>query len=171
MVVLAIAVPATILLVRQAPATQSTASQSAIIAFSPTQKQAIVGEVFPLDIWLNPGSSTTTDTIASLTLDITYDPTLVQIADFTKCLSLTSNLNTISGEIECGDGNIMVKLSASNINMLVKSSTKVAAIQLRALSQGTTDVSFGAKTAAGSVTNVDGNVLGSQQPAVITILP
>lgn len=164
------AIPITVLLTRQSQ-TQGRASQSGTIAFSPSERQVKVNEIFPLDVWINPGSGSSPDTIAVLELKISYEENSLQMADPNSCLTLTSQLNSVSYLPRCDNGLVDIKLTAANVDMLITKSTKIATVNFLAKTPGTTRVTFNKKTTAGSVGNINGNIIGTTQPATITIVP
>ncbi len=161
--------PAMIFLLQNKQNTQSRASQSTTIAFSPTTKQVGVHDTFTLDIWVNPGAGVNAKTISTLTLHITYEPNLLEVIDPTHCITLISSFTTAGAKTTCTNGNIITTIVITDITNLLSTSTKIGSITLRAIAPKTTYVLFGNQTKAGPVQSPQENVAGDLIPAKITI--
>lgn len=134
-VVLLIAIPLTIYVLQQQQETRSRATQATVVSFEPSVKKDVkVGDVFTLDISVDPGSNIVT----LVQLFITYDPTKLATASADNIgTGLVPNDKTVPVVLQSPkytQNSISVSLSpGANVSNFIQTKTKVATLVMRAL--------------------------------------
>lgn len=175
-VVLLVAIPATIYLVSITTRPTTKAAPSTVLSAVSATTTAAVGDTVPVDIMADPGSNS----VSVVKLNISYDstklattaggfvpnsaafPTILDPVTYGPC---TGNFCTITATLAIG----------ADPTKAITIKTKVGTISFKALAttdQGPTNVTFGNQTTVYSVAQADQaseNVLSSTTPLALTI--
>jgi uncharacterized protein YegL len=167
-----VAIPITLVTLRKPQETRTNAVTAATLSFSPTNLQKNTGDVVPLDIMVDPG----THSISFITLDITYDPTLVSVDQASGFQINTTAFPTVLEGPVYEPGRIRAQLSiGSDPTKAITASAKVATVTFTAVGPTNGEVavaSFGESSnllSVGSADSATNNVLGTVQPELMTI--
>src|SRR5579872_2924961 len=189
LLILAILIPVTLFLVKHQQNTSSNAATTTSVSFnqkanSQLNLNANPGDTIDLPIFIDPGQS---NLVSVVTLQITYDASVLHIKNTTQCIIPTGSLPTVTSSATCTangkNGQALIRLAASGVQDFITDNssvgtrnhgkTKIADIIFTAdpNATGTTEVDFSkALTMAGSsqVSDPESNVIDSYSPAVIT---
>lgn len=180
--VLLTVIPITVYFLQRQQEVRIRAEKATNLSFSPTSSQTSpiqknVGQTFDLDVMMNPGNNQ----VIATKLVITYDDTKLATVSGTCGTSLCHNQNAFPSVLE---GPIYTARSGSNpasviitmtvgidITKAIQTTTKIATITFRALSQTpTTEVAFDTtRTNVTSTSDPEANVLSTTTPAVLAI--
>lgn len=176
-VVLLIAIPITVFLVKQQQQTQSSAVAATTLSFFPTTPSAGVGEIANLDIFVDPSSSNAVNFIKVV---LTYDSTKVATVEAglrVNSWTLSSG-TTFTPVLEAGPTyapnsvSFSINTGASPQN-LIQSRTKIATVSFKAIApteEGIpTQIIFANQSQVLSAGDSVVNVLSSSAPALLTI--
>jgi plastocyanin len=189
-VVLLIAIPVTIFVVQRQQQTQSKATPSTTLGFTPSTTetsplQKNVGDTVTLDVTMNPGSNQ----VSRVQMYVNYDATKLTTtgADAGCGTALCPNQSVFPATIEGptykdGQAYIYLSIGADVTKALQQPDTKIATIAFKATNPTTTapvKVSFDAQTQAGSILcdqltgncpdPLGENVISSLNPAFVKI--
>lgn len=165
--VLLAAIPVTVYYLQQQQETRTKAEQSTTLSLIPAAKTVNAQEKFTLDINMDPGKNV----VIGTTLSINYEPSKVATVD-AGLVANSSAFPNMVGDIVYSSGNILVTMQTGLAEpQLIRTPTKVATINFKALSETTsTDVSFGNETAVfATLADPETNVLSTKNSAKITI--
>jgi uncharacterized protein YegL len=172
LIVVLLAIPLTIILVKQPKETRSNAATDAVLSFTPATTQANTGSLIPLDVMIDPG----THAVSFITLDIIYDTTKLSV-DPTNAFQVNAAVfPTIMEGPVFDTGRIQVKLSiGSDPTKAITAVSKIATITFQGIAATNGSealVNFGSSAYVLSVSSTDSatdNVLGNVIPAQLTI--
>lgn len=179
--VLLVGIPATLFVVQQQQEVRSRAQPSTTLYYQPDSTQTApikrqVGEIFGLDVYANPGNNL----ITTIRLEITYDPTILEVATGTGAkagfVPDPAALPSVMFGPVYTPGKIVVTVSSGgNPAGSVDTITKIGTINFTALkATGTspTQVTYGSQTlvtSGGDDSVAAENVLSTTNPAFIAI--
>jgi len=192
LIILALAIPITLYVIQHQQNQKSGATRSTALSFNPDpnsdltiNKSANIGDTVDLPIYVNPGSA---NAVSVVTIEITYDPNVLQIADSAKCISSTGVLSAITTQPQCTSGKALIRLAAQNVNEFIsqegdpstnhKGKTQVADIKfiVKQTAQTSTEVDFtpynnlsGSNAGSSLTQDLESNVIASYGNAIITI--
>ena len=176
-ILLLIAIPATIYVVQMQQETRSRATASTTLTMTPGTSTKNVNDTVALQININPGSNL----VSFVSLDITYDPTKLEPVGSTALEVNKSALPIILQGPVYSTGRIRINLSTGNDpTSAIKAPTSVGTLTMKAIGGtggSTTSVAFGSSTqilsvagpSTGSNDSAGENVLSTSTPALITI--
>ena len=174
---LIISVPMTISLFNKPQETRSRASGSTTLSFQPTSStgspiQKNVGDNIALDLMVNPGSNLVT----FLRLQITFDPTKLQLVANPFVVNAVAFPVVVEGPITTAPGTLLESLSVgSDYTKAIQTPSKVGTITFKAIGNtgsSPTVVTFGNLSqalSAGPNDQASENVLSTTTPATISI--
>jgi hypothetical protein len=177
-ILLFLSVPVTLLVVRTTTKTNSHASASTKLYFSPpsstdTPLQKNNGDTIPLDLMVDPGNNS----ITNIKFQIQFDPTKLALVNPAAPLSLNdpSVLHIAEGP-QVTENSLTATISiGSDPTKIITSPTKIGTITFRAIGntdQSPTLISFQNLTqvlSAASADQTSENVLSTTEPAAVTI--
>ncbi len=163
-VVILLAVPATVFLVSQRQELRKRAAPATNISFTPASVTKKVGETFSLEVTVDTGENQ----VIAADLIVVFDPTKLEAQTITNG-PLFPNVLT-SGVVERGSARITVGAASSTAP--VKGSGVGAVVRLKALEKTDTPVSvrFAPSTFVGAIGESTTNVLVGSSPASVTVM-
>lgn len=165
--ILLAAIPITVYFLQQQQEVRTKAEKSTTLSLIPAAKTVNAQEKFTLDINMDPGKNV----VIGTTLSINYEPSKIATVDAGLVVNLSAFPNMV-GDIVYSSGNILVTIQTGlSEPQLVRTPTKVATINFKALAATTnTNVSFGNETAVfATLADPETNVLSTANSAKITI--
>src|SRR3989344_7758772 len=131
LLLLLLAIPATLYFVKQQQDVRSKAAPSSRLYFNPaTKTTSTTCPSFTLDVMLDPGSNL----VSIVTLDMTYDPTKVEITQITP--SETFKTVQTPASIDNGEASISLDALGGDVTRAVSTVSKVATVTLVPKSAG-----------------------------------
>lgn len=176
-VALIIAIPATILVLKQQTQTQSKATPATTLSFSTLSNPVTVGQNFSMDIIMNPGSNQ----VSFVTLSLQYDGSKIKRLSNGIVPNATAFPTTLEGPIydQCSGNNCTMAITISvgaDPTKVITATTTIATVNFQAIAttNGTpTQITFGQATKVLSIGPSDQpseNVLSSSTPGQVTIV-
>lgn len=171
LIVVLVALPLTLINLRQQQTSQSSAAASTTLSFSPATIQKDSGDTFPLDIMIDPGQNA----VSFITLDIGFDPSKVTLADTNPFQVNTLLLSVVEGPV-IEPGRLRVKVAiGSDATKAITTLTKVGSLSFVAVAPTGGNASLVEHGPASYVLsiatddNATDNVLATKNSASITI--
>lgn len=158
-----IAIPVTVLLVRQQQELRKKAAPATTLAFVPATVSKKVGETFSLDVTIDTGENQ----VVAAELHVVYDPAKLEAQTITNS-SLFPNILT-SGTVERGAASITV--GAASATKPITGTGTIAVVRLKALEKTDTPVTvrLAPNTFVGGIGEGATNVLVGTSPATVTV--
>ena len=158
-----IAIPATVFIVGQQQELRKKAAPATILALTPATVNKKVGETFSLDITIDTGENQ----VVAAEIHIIFDPTKLEAQTITNS-SLFPNILT-SGVVDRGTASITV--AAADAKKPAKGTGSVAVVRLKAVEKTTEPVSvkLAPNTFVGGLGETATNVLVGTTPSSVTI--
>lgn len=177
LLLLLIGIPLGVYLTQQQQISQSQAEKSSTLSLVPasTEQKPLevsMGEEFKFDITVTPGSNK----VSVVAFEINYDPNLFALTETDPFVINTTAFPVTMDEPIFEDGIIKGKVSTSNIQTSITTSTKVATITFVALEATATPstITFGSPYtqvfSAGQADEAGEDVLSSTIPAYISVI-
>ena len=174
LLLLLVGIPLGVYLTQQQQVSKSQAEKSSTLTFVPASSElkpldVVVGDEFKFDMMVTPGSNKVT----VVAFEINYDPSLFALSETDPFVINEKAFPVTMDEPIFEDGIIKGKISTSNIQTAVTSSTKVATITFVALEESTTPstITFGSPYtqvfSAGQADEAGEDVLSSTVPAFV----
>lgn len=167
--ILLIAIPATIYLVSQNQEVRKKATPASSLYFTPATKSANVGQAFTLNLVLDP----TSNLVTAAELHITFNPANLRLTSIVKGTALPTEFPAFDGQspaapvINNTNGTATYILGAQ-VSQPVTTASTIATLTFEALKASSSTVGFGTDTKATSTTDST-NVLISMVPSAITV--
>lgn len=162
-VLILIAIPATVFLVGQQQEVRKKAAPATTLAFSPATVNKKVGEMFSLEVTIDTGENQ----VVAAELHVVYDPVKLEAQTITNS-TLFPNILT-SGTVERGAASITV--GAASATKPITSTGTIAVVRFKTLEKtdAPATVRLAPNTFVGGIGEGATNVLVGTTPATITI--
>lgn len=182
LLILGVAIPVTLYLIRHQQHPGAGATRATVVSFdsSTSSDGGVIKHVNPNDtvdlpIFVDPKNGQTVNTVSVVTIQITFNPKYLQVADPTTCINSTGALANVVTKATCSNstGSALVRLAASSVSNFITTKTEIADIKflVNPNVSGSTQVTFGGLSQADSSQNQDpeSSVIASTQPATLYI--